>query len=135
MNMTDFNELEGKKEEIIKEINEYNKERDQIKMMLGKIGGTAYSSIDMIMNILFLTIILGLFALEFTTHWLPSYISLEVSVLLVSIKIVWMIHSQYKTNHFQFWILNSIEYRMNTVAGKVKKIEKSLEEINKKLSG
>jgi len=126
-------ELEGKKEEILKEIRDYNKERDQIKMMLGRIGGTAYSSIDMIINIVFLTIILSLFALELTTHWLPSYISLEVSVLLVSIKIVWMIHSQYKTNHFQFWILNSIEYRMNVIAGKIKKMEKDLEEIKKQI--
>ncbi len=133
MNKIEQIELEGKKEEILKEIRDYNKERDQIKMMLGKIGGTAYSSIDMIINIVFLTIILSLFALELTTHWLPSYISLEVSVLLVSIKIVWMIHSQYKTNHFQFWILNSIEYRMNVIAGKIKKMEKDLEEIKKQI--
>ncbi len=133
MNKMEQIELEGKKEEILKEIRDYNKERDQIKMMLGKIGGTAYSSIDMIINIVFLTIILSLFALELTTHWLPSYISLEVSVLLVSIKIVWMIHSQYKTNHFQFWILNSIEYRMNVIAGKIKKMEKNLEEIKGQL--
>ena len=133
MEPIDFNELEDKKEEILKEINEYNKERDQIKMMLGKIGGTAYSSVDMIINIVFLSIILGLFVLELTTHWLPSYISLEVSVLLVSIKIVWMIHSQYKFNHFQFWILNSIEYRMNNIAGKVKTIEKNIAEINKRM--
>lgn len=134
METSDFNDLENRKEEILNEINEYNKERDQIKMMLGKIGGTAYSSVDMIINIVFLSIILGLFALELTTHWLPSYISLEVSVLLVSIKIVWMIHSQYKFNHFQFWILNSIEYRMNNIAGKVKTIEKNINEINKKMA-
>lgn len=133
MDKTEQIELEGKKEEILKEIRDYNKERDQIKMMLGKIGGTAYSSIDMIINIVFLTIILSLFTLELTTHWLPSYISLEVSVLLVSVKIVWMIHSQYKTNHFQFWILNSIEYRMNAIAGKIKKMEKDLEEIKKQI--
>ena len=133
MNTEDFNELADKKEEIIREISEYNKERDQIKMMLGKIGGTVYSSIDMIINILFLGIIISLFTLEFTTHWLPSNISLEVSVLLVSIKIVWMIYSQYKSNHFQFWILNSIEYRMNTLSGKIKKMDKTLDEINRKL--
>ncbi len=135
METSEYSELEGKKEEILREIKEYNKERDQIKMLLGKIGGTAYSSIDMVINILFLSIILFLFVLEITTHWLPSYISLEVSVLLVSIKIVWMIHSQYKFNHFQFWILNSIEYRMNSIAGRMKKMEKDISEIRKKLPG
>ena len=122
-------ELAGKKEEILKEINEYNRERDQIKSMLGKIGGKAYSKSDAIINILFLSLISIFFVLEITTHWLPSFISLEISVLLVSIKIVWMIHSQQKFNHFQFWILNSIEYRMNQITIKMKKIEKGISSI------
>ena len=122
----EFDELAGKKEEILREIKEYNKERDQIKMLLGKIGGTAYSRLDMVINILFLSIILILFFMEVTTHWLPPYISLEVSVLLLSIKIVWMIQSQYRFNHFQFWILNSIEFRMNIISGKIKTIEKKI---------
>ena len=122
-------DLKGKKEEILKEIQEYNRERDQIKSMLGKIGGKSYSKLDTVINILFLLLISIFFILEITTHWLPSFISLEISVLLVSIKIVWMIHSQHKFNHFQFWILNSIEYRMNQVAAKMKKVEKEISSI------
>jgi MFS superfamily sulfate permease-like transporter len=124
-------DLKGKKEEILKEIQEYNKERDQIKSMLGKIGGKAYSKLDTVINIVFLLLISIFFLLEITTHWLPSFISLEISVLLVSIKIVWMIHSQQKFNHFQFWILNSIEYRMNQVSVKMKKVEKEISSIQK----
>lgn len=127
-------DLKGKKEEILKEIQEYNKERDQIKSMLGKIGGKSYSKLDTVINILFLLFISIFFVLEITTHWLPSFISLEISVLLVSIKIVWMIHSQHKFNHFQFWILNSIEYRMNQVAVKMKKIEKEISAIGGNIS-
>ena len=122
-------DLKGKKEEILKEILEYNKERDQIKSMLGRIGGKAYSKIDTVINIFFLLLISFFFVAEITTHWLPSFISLEISLLLISIKIVWMIHSQHKFNHFQFWILNSIEYRMNQVASKMKKIEKEISSI------
>ena len=133
MKTTTGNEdLEGKKEEILREIQEYNKERDQIKAMLGKIGGKSYSKLDTLINIGFLMLISLFFILELTTHWLPSYISLEISVLLVSIKIVWMIHSQQKFNHFQFWILNSIEYRMNQISVKIKKIEKELLKKNNK---
>ncbi len=124
-------DLKGKKEEILKEIQEYNRERDQIKSMLGKIGGKTYSKLDTVINILFLLLISIFFVLEITTHWLPPFISLEISVLLVSIKIVWMIHSQHKFNHFQFWILNSIEYRMNQVAAKMKKVEKEISSIKK----
>ncbi len=126
-------ELDGIKKEILREINEYNKERDQIKSLLGKVGGKSYSKLDTIINIVFLLLISFFFITEITTHWLPSFISLELSVLLVSIKIVWMIHSQHKFNHFQFWILNSIEYRMNQVAGKMKEIEKEISSIQKSL--
>ncbi len=121
-------DLEEKKEDILQEIEEYNRERDQIKAMLGRIGGEKYSKTDMIINIVFLTLIVALFTLELTTHFLPTYISIEVSVLLVSIKIVWMIHSQHKFNHFQFWILNSLEFRMNNMYSRIKKIERLLSE-------
>ncbi|MCF6335706.1 MAG: hypothetical protein L3J12_08195 [Spirochaetales bacterium] len=130
--ITENEELKGKKDEILREIQEYNRERDQIKTMLGKIGGKSYSKLDTVINIVFLMLITLFFVLELTTHWLPSFISLEISVLLVSIKIVWMIHSQQKFNHFQFWILNSIEYRMNQISGKIKKIEKDLLKKNNK---
>ena len=124
-------DLEGIKDEIIKEINEYNKEKNQIKTMLGKVGGTSYSKLDTIINIIFLLLISFFFITELTTHWLPSFISLELGVLLISVKIVWMIHSQQKFNHFQFWILNSIEYRMNQITSKIKKIEKDISSLDK----
>ncbi|MGC9311824.1 MAG: hypothetical protein ACP5IA_03955 [Sediminispirochaetaceae bacterium] len=119
-------DLEEKKEDILREIEEYNRERDQIKNMLGRIGGEKYSKTDMIINIVFLSAIIALFTLELTTHFLPTFISIEVSVLLVSVKIVWMIHSQHKFNHFQFWILNSLEFRMNNMYSRLKKIERML---------
>ncbi|MEA1911807.1 MAG: hypothetical protein U9N32_09075 [Spirochaetota bacterium] len=127
-------DLDGIKKEILKEIDEYNRERDQIKSLLGKVGGKSYSKLDTVINIVFLILISVFFVLEITTHWLPSFISLEISVLLVSIKIVWMIHSQHKFNHFQFWILNSIEYRMNQITGKIKQMEKDISSLEKNLS-
>jgi len=124
-------DLSEKKEDILREIEEYNRERDQIKNMLGRIGGEKYSKTDMIINIVFLSFIVTLFTLELTTHFLPAFISIEVSVLLVSIKIVWMIHSQHKFNHFQFWILNSLEFRMNNMYSRLKKIERMLSQDQK----
>ncbi|MCK4597333.1 hypothetical protein KAU04_04805 [bacterium] len=47
-------------------------------------------------------------------------------MLLVSIKIIWLIHRQVKLEHFQFWILSSIESWLNDVSRKMKDIEKSL---------
>jgi hypothetical protein len=119
-------DLKEKREDILREIQEYNQEREQIKTMLGSVGGEKYSKTDKIINIFFVLLIIVFIILEITTDILPLYISLEIGVLLVSIKIIWMIHSQHKFNHFQFWILNSLEFRMNNMYSRIKKIERML---------
>ncbi len=116
------------REELLGEIEEFEREREQLKEVLGRIGGRSFSKKDNWINIGFLVLILVLFVLELTTEYLPRLISLELGVLLVSVKIVFMIHSQQKVNHFEFWILNSIEYRMNDVSKRVKKMERHLTE-------
>lgn len=112
------------KEELLAEITEFEREREQLKMILGKIGGRDFSKKDTWINFIFLVGVVGLFVMELVVDFIPRLLSLEVGVLLVSMKIVFMMHSQQKVNHFQFWILNSIEYRMNDMAKRVKKIEK-----------
>jgi hypothetical protein len=116
------------REELLGEIEEFEREREQLKEVLGRIGGRSFSKKDNWINIGFLVLILVLFVLELTTEYLPRLISLELGVLLVSVKIVFMIHSQQKVNHFEFWILNSIEYRMNDVSKRVRKMERHLTE-------
>ncbi|RLW70468.1 MAG: hypothetical protein B6D68_00775 [spirochete symbiont of Stewartia floridana] len=112
------------REELLAEIVEFEREREQLKEVLGRIGGRMFSKKDLWINLLFLVLVLSLFILEITTHFLPSAVSLEIGILLVSVKIILMIHTQQKVNHFQFWILNSIEFRMNDMAKRVRRIEK-----------
>lgn len=124
----DEKEWEENRVQLEEEIKEFNKEKEEIKALIGSIGGKRYSHRDNIINFIFLGLILILFILEITTHWLPEFISLEISILLVSIKIVWMIHSNHKYNHFIFWILSTIEYRVNDVGKRVQHIEELIRE-------
>ncbi len=124
-------DLQEKERALREEIAEYNKERDRIKYVIGNIGGKRYSKVDTIVNVVFVLIIIVLFILEVAIHFIPTFLSLEIGVLLISAKIIWMIHSQQKTNHFQFWILNSIEFRMNEIIKRVKAIEKGLKDRDK----
>ena len=116
-------ELSLRKEELKRDIQEFNEEKERIKQIIGKIGGTSFSRKDTIINFVFLFIILTFFILELSTKFLPAYISLEISVLLVSIKIVWMIHSQGRYNRFVFWILNTLEFRINDVAKNIRALQ------------
>lgn len=117
-------ELDGLKAEI----EEFNKEKERIKTMIGQIGGKSYSRRDTIINIVFIISIAVLFVLEFTTDLFPTLMSLEFGILLVSVKIIFMIHTQQKTNHFQFWVLNTIEFRINQMDKRIRTIEKSVTE-------
>jgi len=109
-------EMAARERELLEEIEEYNQERDQIRKMLSRVGRTGYSRRDAIVNSIFLVIVVVLFLLSFAFHLVPTVVSLEIGVLLVSIKIVWMIYAQHKFNHFLFWILHSLEYRVNDIA-------------------
>ncbi|RKX97114.1 MAG: hypothetical protein DRZ90_07295 [Spirochaetes bacterium] len=119
------------REEILGELEEFEREREQLKEVLGRIGGQSFSKKDNWVNIGFLVVILGLFVAELTTDYLPRLMSLELGVLMVSIKIVFMIHSQQKVNHFEFWILNSIEFRMNDMSKRVRNMERRMTEDTK----
>jgi len=113
------------REELLDEIREFEREREQLKEILGRIGGRNFSRKDNWINVGFLILILLLLFFEMTTEYLPRLISLQIGVLLVSIKIIFMIHSQQRVHHFQFWILNSIEYRMNDMSKRIRRIERN----------
>ena len=120
---------EAEIESLEKELNAFREEKEKIRGIIGQIGGTKSKRWDRIFNISFIIFLLVLIAIDVTRHfialpWMPSLVSLEIGVLLVSMKIIWMIHKQAKVEHFQFWILNSIEFRLNEISKQVNDIRK-----------
>jgi cell shape-determining protein MreC len=122
--------------ELKEELEQFKKEKQAIRNLVGQIGGANSSKYDKIMNALFLGLLGVLFFLDILRHCteldlelIPAMFSLELAVLLVSLKIIWMIHKQTKVEHFQFWILNSIEFRLNDIAKRVRGIEKKTKDL------
>ena len=109
------------------ELEHYRSEKERIRKVIGQIGGATSKRQDRLINIIFLTVIAALFVIEIATKWLPVLVSLEIGVLLISVKIVWMIHSHSKFYHFQFWVLNTIEFQMNDLVKRVRRMEKMME--------
>ncbi len=115
------------------ELEEFRKEKEKIRVLVGQIGGVQSTRRDRVMNILFMIAIGILLLIDVLRHLLdfsvplPALFSLELGVILVSIKIIWMIHRQTKVDHFQFWILNSIEFRLNEISQRMRQIEKRLD--------
>jgi len=115
-----------REQELSRELEEFKQEKERIKNILGSLGGNISSKKEIAINVAFLVVVLIFFTLEVTTHWLPSFVSLEVGLLFLSIKIIWMMYNAHKVSHFQFWILNSIEYRMNQMDKKINEMDKKL---------
>ena len=106
------------------ELDQFKKEKEKIRQLMGQVGGKHQEKHDRIMNWIFIAAI-ALLAINDILHHvagihtpIPVDFSLGIAILLVSIKIIWMMHKATKVEHFQFWILNSIEFRLNDMAKK-----------------
>ena len=119
----------NREEQLRQELEDFKQEKERVRSVLGRIGGKSHAKVDMTINMVILGVIIALFAIEFITGWIPTLVSLEISILLVSIKIVWMIHANSRSYHFQFWVLNSIEFRINEMTKTVRKLEDRLNRI------
>jgi len=120
-------------EALKNELEHYRHEKEKIRDVIGQIGGKSKKKQDAVINIVFLSLVLVFFLFDLVRHllrldvpFLPPSLLLEVAVLLVSVKIIWMIHRQAKVDHFQFWILNSIEFQMNMISRRLASLEGNL---------
>lgn len=114
------------------ELEQFRSEKEKIRELVGRIGGATSNRRDRALNGVFIAAIGFLLVVDILRHVLglsiplPPLVSLELGVLLVSVKIIWMIHKQSRVEHFQFWILNSIEFRLNEVSRRIRDIEERL---------
>ena len=121
------------------ELDQFKKEKEKIRQLMGQIGGKHAAKKDKWLNHIFIFAIAVLALNDLINHILhvtnpivPPLFSIEIAVLLVSIKIIWMMHKATKVEHFQFWILNSIEFRLNDVAKQLRHLEKTVEKYHTK---
>lgn len=115
------------------ELDQFKKEKEKIRQLMGQIGGKHQETRDLWINWVFIFAV-TLLAINDILHHVfnihtpvPVDFSLGIAILLVSIKIIWMMHKSTKVEHFQFWILNSIEFRINDVAKQLRQLEKTVE--------
>lgn len=128
-----MNETEMMQEEL----DHYVAEKEKVRKIIGAIGGKTDAARDKVINAIFTVLVSLFFLFDLFRHLMgihlenfPPVLSLEMAVLLVSVKIIWMIHRQARVNHFRFCVLNSIEFQMNAMSGRLRKMEQRLQELS-----
>ena len=117
-------------EEYLKELKTgLQTEKDRIQGIVGEVGGKNNAQ-HKIISLIFLILIVVLLVLGVALQKISLFLTLEIAVLLGIFKILWMFYEVQRSIHFQFWILNSLEFRINDVDKRMKRIEKILKNAN-----
>ena len=102
-------------------------ERERIQQALGAIGGTPRLK-GRILNAIFVVAVLGAFVTSLLTHGIPRIISIDVGVLLLSLKLAYHLHTEAKVNHAQFWILTTLEDRLLNIISELRGLRREFRE-------
>jgi hypothetical protein len=113
------------------ELEQFVREKERIRKIIGQIGGQP-TTVGKIFNIgmmgfILLTLVAAPFLPE--TLELPA---VEVGLVLLSIKIFIFLHNEAKVIHFQFWMLSSLEWRMNDINKRLARIDENIDSMSKK---
>ena len=112
------------------DLNEFLNRKEELRDIIGKIGGSSNGQYKLVTT-LFAGIVLVIFVTGIILRRLSPTTTLLILILIATFKIIWMLQQTQKSMHFQFWILNSIEMRINELDKKIKKIDQKIE-ANKK---
>jgi hypothetical protein len=109
-------------EDLRRELENFQQEKERVRAIIGKLGGvptfhTQFANIVFIV-ILFITVAISIIGGERTRS-----LMIETAVIALSAKIIYMIHCQKRVDHFKFWMLSSIEWRLNEIMKLIRKLD------------
>ena len=116
--------LEDELSDLKAELENFKSEKERVRKIIGEVGGvprfrTRFTNIIFIILVA-VPVIISIFSGE---KW--RLLMIEAATVTLSIKIIYMMHIQTKVNHFKFWILSSLEWRLNEMMKVVREIEKA----------
>jgi hypothetical protein len=126
-NQYDVLQLESELEDLKKELESFQKEKEKVRAVIGQIGGVPKFRTKL-MNAIFITILALSVILSVILGEKWRTLMIEVATVTLSLKIIYLINCQVKVNHFKFWILSSIEWRLNDVKKQITNLRKEITE-------
>ena len=103
------------------ELDNFEKEKERVRAIIGSIGGVPKFRTKLI-NVLFITIIIVAGVISIFSDEKLRLLMVELTTVMLSVKIIYMIHIQMRVNHFKFWILSAIEWRINEMMVQIREL-------------
>jgi hypothetical protein len=117
------NNLESELDDLRHELENFQKEKERVRGIVGKIGGVPRFQTKLI-NFLFLVLIVFSLVISVTGGEKWRLMMVELALVAMSLKIIYLMDCQMKMNHFKFWILSSIEWRINEMAKQIRPLKR-----------
>lgn len=131
---------EEKKEESILELQDvlkdYREQKKKVEKIMSRIGGKKGGKRTRIIDGALLILLVLIFLLDLAHHIFgialtPGLLTLEVGVLLISVKVIWIAHKRTQTEHFMFWFLSSLETRVNLLLDEIRELSDKISDSDK----
>lgn len=116
--------IEDEISDLRNELEQFQKERERVRAIVGKIGGVPKFRSKLI-NAVFIIVVTASVTVSLVGGDRLRLLMIEIAMVTLSFKIIYLIHSQMRINHFQFWILSSIEWRINETIKHIKELKKA----------
>ena len=113
--------IEEEMEDLKRELEHFQQEKERIRAIVGKIGGVPTFNIKLF-NIVFIAIMIVTLLVSMFSSEL-RLLMIELATVALALKILYMMHCQSKVNHFQLWMQSSIEWRINEIIKLLRKMD------------
>ena len=120
MNQNDEH-LDNEIDDLKKELEHFQQEKERVRAIIGQIGGVPKFRTKLF-NAIFIVVIIVSVVISIIASEL-RLLMVELATVTLSLKIIYLIHCQMRINHFKFWILSSIEWRLTEMRREIKQLK------------
>ena len=114
--------LENEINDLKEELEHFQQEKERVRAIIGQIGGMPKFRTKLI-NAIFIAVIAVSVAVSVIAGENLRLLMIELATVTLSLKIIYLIHCQMRINHFKFWILSSIEWRLTEMRREIKQLK------------
>ena len=118
-----YENLENEVEDLKRELEHFQQEKERVRSIIGQIGGVPKFRTKL-MNILFIIVLAVSVIISIFSGEKLRLLMIELATVTLSLKIIYLIYCQMKINHFKFWILSSIEWRLTEMKKQLTQLKK-----------